>query len=90
MKNDDDQIRRQQWSNDIKEYQHNKNKLEWGVNPQPLVRTYKMIKTEESSFNPILQYYNNTSIEENLRNSYNKNLVTQLAKNKVLLNKHNF
>jgi len=71
------------WSNDLKQYKSEKQNLEWGYNPKPYVITSKMISKANQVFNPILQSYNNQSIEQNLKIRENSDLINLLAKNKV-------
>ena len=78
-----DNAQNNQWSHDLKEYATAKKSLEWGETPKPLVITTKIIKKEESQFNPILQFYTDSRLETQLRNSYDTQLTLQISKNKV-------
>lgn len=67
------------WSNDINNYQHSKQNLEWGKNPKFTKITHKDIKTTEVFFNPITQKYNNHEVENKIKHQESKVFPNKIA-----------
>lgn len=80
------------WSNNIKQYEHNKKSLEWGSNPPPMKMTYKIVREKENIFNPVSQRYYNHEFDVNQKTQEKQNIVNSIAKNydKVLRNEQTY
>ena len=70
------------WKDDVKKYMYNKTNIGWDTKDayQPKISS-KMIKANDMVFNPILQKYNDSKYEANLKKSENSAILTEIIKN---------
>lgn len=69
------------WKDEIKNYETLKKNIQWTQSEKPHKITHEQIKKAETSYNPILQKYNNETTEKIIKTKEKSYLIDNLAKN---------
>ena len=70
------------WKEDVQDYVYNKTYTKWGNNTPHVPKiTSKLVKTNDTFFNPILQTYSNKKYDNQIRKREKSALVSEIIKN---------
>lgn len=67
------------WSQNIKNYEHEKKNLQWNYNPLPCYIHHKEIFERDCNYNPILQKYTDLELEKSIAENEKNNLKRSLS-----------
>ena len=70
------------WKEDVQDYVYNKTYTKWGNNTPHVPKiTAKLVKANDTFFNPILQTYSNEKYDNQIRKREKSALVSEIIKN---------